>query len=641
MSGISAVLDRTGDGLDPGRVREMLAAIDHRGPDGRDHWTAGAVGLGHQHNWTTPQGAVDDQPREADGCVVTADARLDNRRELLARLDVATDGPVPDSTLLLAAYRRWGTACAEYLRGAFAFAIRDTREERIFCARDRFGVKPLYYHECADAFACASEVKALLALPWIEPHVDETKIGDFLIQLFEDQGNTFYEGVRRLPPAHAMTVDPGGMEQYRYWDLDPTRTVTLDSDDAYARRFRELFERAVARRLRTDARIATTLSGGLDSASITAVARDQLDPAESLRTYSGVFDESPASDEREYIEALVERDGIDPEYVFLDDRNVLSGMGRTLAYFDEPVHNTMHYMKWEIARRAGEDGVGVVLEGAHGDNAVGYGLGRLPELARTGQWATLVRELRSLGKVLDRPARGLFVGLVLGSLVPRWLRRFADRVRGQPTAERGENPAIARDFVDRIGLRDRYHELDDEGSVLRRSARRWQYRSLTTGSMTAFLEANDVIHAAHGLEPRYPFIDSRLVEFTLAIPPSQQLRDGWTRMIIRRALDDLLPRATQWRPWKTQMNAAFMDALAAADDEIRALLDEPAPIRPYLDPDRLRDAYEEFQADRGMRNARTLWTALSLAAWLDSAGTTDERPSTSFRDRFDTERQRR
>jgi asparagine synthase (glutamine-hydrolysing) len=625
MSGLVAVFDRTGNGMDDDRIQTMLSAIDHRGPDGSDAWRGDGVALGHQTLANTPTAEAGQQPLATDDIVVTADARLDNRPELCRRLDVAGTA-VPDSQLLRAAYLEWGEEYVSELVGAFAVVIWDRTDGRLLCARDHFGVKPLYYHASDDRFAVASEPKALLALPWVRPSLDETKVGDFLTELFEDKQNTFYDTLKRVQPAHVLTVSGATQTERRYWDLDPSRTLTLDSDEAYARRFRDHFERAVSDRLRTDTPVAATLSGGLDSSSITAVAHDQLAPGRPLRTYSGVFDDSPDSDEREYIETLVDREGIDAEYVFLDDLSVLSDIDRAIEYHDEPVHNTMHYMKWEIARRANDDSVGVVLEGAHGDNAVDYGLGRLPELARTGRWRSLAHELRSMGEILDRPARAMFMELVVPHLVPRPVTQLRDRLRNQSPPEVQANPAIDTEFAARIGCRARHEELEQRGSVRSRSARKWQYRSLMDGSMTSFLEANDITHAAFGLEPRYPFIDIRLIEFTLAIPPSQQLQDGWTRLILRRALDDVLPEKIQWRPWKTTMNQAFINALGAADSELAALVDDPELVEPYLDTAKLAELYEEFQTDPDMRSARVLWHTISLANWLETAresGTTD------------------
>ncbi|SEO83387.1 asparagine synthase (glutamine-hydrolysing) [Halorientalis persicus] len=623
MSGLVAIFQRGRDKIEPARLETALTSLDHRGPDGDDMWINDAVGMGYQHLQSVPAAQTDDQPQRLDELVVSADVRLDNRAELCQRLDPpGDDESVSDSYLLLAAYREWGQQCVDHLVGAYAFVIWDAHENRLFCARDHFGVKPLYYHATDGLFAVASEPKAILTHPSIQPSLNERKVGDFLTNLFEDEENTFYESIRRLPPAHAMIVSAGNSRRWRYWDLDPSRAVTLDSNEDYARRFRDLFEQAVHCRLRTDEPAATTLSGGLDSSSVTAVAHEQLWPDEPLKTYSGVFEDAPESDEREYIETLVDRSGINSQYVFADDLSALSGFDQAMDYYDAPVHNTMHFMKWEIARRASDDEVGVVLEGTHGDSVVGYGLVLLPHLIRTGRWIQLVKELRAMGDVFDRQPRSLFLRQVLPGLIPDPVERLYRWIRRKPSVEMRANPTLDQGFANRIDLASRHHRLTDPRSAIARTAREWQYESVTAGSLVDFLEANDITHAVFGIEPRYPFLDKRLVEFSLAIPPTQQLTDGWTRMILRRALDDLLPEEIQWRSWKTTMNAAFIGALAIADDQLLELVEDPSMVEPYLNPESLRETHDRFQAERDIHSARVLWRALSLSAWLENtAGT--------------------
>jgi len=512
VSGIAVLFDREQDGVGRKDVEAMLDRIDHRGPDGRGAWHDGRVSLGHQHLASTPEGAFDDQPVCDGDLVVTADARLDNRPELLDELSVGDEpAKTPDSQLLLEAYRKWGDACVEQFAGSFAFAVWDLSRERLFCARDHFGVKPLYYYHGDDVFAIASEKKAVLALPTVSGEVDETKIGDFLIALYEDKERTFFESLRRLPPAHALVVDTDGANRWQYWDLDPTRTVTLGSDAAYERRFRDLFEQAVRCRLRTSGRFGAALSGGMDSSSITVVARDLMPAGETLHTFSNVYDGAPSSDEREFIETVIDRDGIESHYVFPEDVGALGDVEWFQSHFDQPPHNTMHFAVCERTKRAAETDVDVVLGGALGDSAVGYGLGLLPELLWTGRWRHLYGELQAMGDVADAPAKHLFVRHVLSEVVPEPVLRWRRRLNGEPTSLAAENPTLDRSFVDRIGLKRRYESLRPQGAMVTPRARRRQRRSLLTGRNATNYEALDLIHAAWGVEPRYPFTDCRLV----------------------------------------------------------------------------------------------------------------------------------
>lgn len=618
MSGIVALFDRGRGGVDSD-LEAMHERIAHRGPDGDETWCDGTVGLGHQQLCSTPEAAHDDQPYRDDAAVVAGDIRLDNRSDLLDALDVASGGePVPDSRLVLAAYRRWGEACPDHLVGSFAFALWDSAAGRLFCARDCFGVKPLYYHSGPDTFAVGSEPKALLALPEVDRTPDERKIGDLLTGTFEDKERTYYRDIDRLPPAHAISVRGDDSRRWRYWDLDPTDSLTLGSDAAYERRFRELFEQAVRCRLRTDGPVGTALSGGLDSSSIAVVARDLLSSTDPLFAFSNVYDDAPTSDEREFIERVTERGGIDSEYVFMDDVGMLDDREPMGRHYDRPPHDTMHHAIWERMKRADEAGANVVLEGALGDSATGYGLGLIPELLRTGRWRRLAGEIRAISDLGGAPRHRVFLHHAVAPLVPPVVRRTYRRVRGEPVLAERKNPTLRPEFVDRVGLDEKLRARYSTGSVLRETARRRQCRSLTFGTITASLETTDLVAAAFGVEPRYPFTDRRLVEFSLAMPPTQQLSEGWTRSIIRRSLADLLPEEIRTRVWKTDMSQGFWNSLAREEARLQRLVSDPGPIERFVDPDALRAAHERFSETQNTRDGRALWRALSLSTWLET-----------------------
>lgn len=617
MSGFVTLFDRTRTGIQRDRLEMMHRAIRHRGPDGGGIWCGDTVGLTNQKLCSTPESRFDSQPYEEGGLTVSGDIRIDNRADLVERLSISErPETIPDSELLLTAYRRWGADCVRHIYGAFAFAIWDDDESQLFLGRDRLGVKPLYYHRTSETFAAASEQKALLTLPSVSGAVDETKVGDFLIELFEDKERTFFESLDRLPPAATMVVDDGGTQRRQYWDLDPTRTVTLESDAAYERKFRELFEQAVQSRLRASGAVGTSLSGGMDSSSVTVTARDLLPEGETLHTFSNVYDEASSSDEREFIETVIAQDGIESHYSFPEQSRSLLERDEVMTYLDQPPHNTMHFAVRERVQQASENDICALLGGELGDDAIGYGLGLLPELFWTGRWPSLYGELRSMAEIADTSAKHLFRRLVLTEFtdsVGRWRRQL--RGKYDPLAD--ENQTLDPEFAARIGLQGRYEDLHLKGSSVTPKARRRQRRSLLTGKTATNFEVLDLLHAAFGVEPRYPFSDARLIEFSLAIPATQQFADGYTRSIVRRSLGDLLPDKIQWRPWKTAVTEAFWNKLAAEHDRVSRLYDDPGALSRYVDPEALKTAHRGFEEEPNSDDARALWRALSLSVWLD------------------------
>jgi asparagine synthase (glutamine-hydrolysing) len=617
MSGFVALFDRTRKNIPRDQLEQMHHAIRHRGPDDEGIWRGDFIGLTHQKLQSTPECRFDSQPYEDDGLTISGDVRIDNRAELCGSLSLSREPEtIPDSELLLRAYRKWGTDCISRVYGAFAFAIWDRNESQLFLGRDRLGVKPLYYHQSSETFAAASEQKSLLTLPSVSGAVDETKVGEFLIELFEDKGRTFFESLNRLPPATTMVVNTDETDKRQYWDLDPTRTVTLESDAAYERRFRELFEQAVQSRLRASGPIGTSLSGGMDSSSVTVTARHLLPESETLHTFSNVYDEAASSDEREFIETVIKRDGIKSHYSFPEKSQSLLGREEVRRYLDQPPHNTMHFAVRERVQQASKNGVCALLGGELGDSAIGYGLGLLPELFWTGRWPLLYSELRSMADIADTSVNHLFRHLVLTEFsdpVGRWRRKL----RGEYDPLTNENQTLDPEFAARIGLQDRYENLRLQGSSVTPRARRLQRRSLLTGKTASNFEVLDLIHAACGIEPRYPFADARFLEFTLAIPATQQFADGYTRSIVRRSLGDLLPEEIQWRPWKTAVSEAFWNKLSAERGRLNKLHEDPGELSRYVDPKALKTAHRGFEEEPNSGDARPLWRALSLSIWLD------------------------
>ncbi len=598
----------------------MLSSIDHRGPDGTGSWVDKRVGIGHQQLQSTPESRYDDQPSRTGDLILSADARIDNRSELLDTLPfLSARDRVPDSQLLLEAYRQWGPACVDHLIGAFAFVIWDAAEQQLFCARDHLGVKPFYYHLNTERCAVASEIKAILTLQSVPRVLDEVRVGDFLIGRYGDKTNTLYESIRRLPPAHAMVVTETDHSVWQYWDLDPTQSIDLGSDQAYETRYRELLEEAVRCRLRTDGAVGTELSGGLDSSPVTVVARDLLPDEQPLHTFSNAFDDAPRADEQEYIDAIVDQAGIIPHYVNLDGVPSLVDIDQLQYYFDRPPHHTTYFGSWERAKWNAQVGVDVVLSGNMGDAVVGHGYSLFTELARTGRWRQLFEELRAASDVHGRQLTDLFTMLVLRPFVPNFVSTQVQRLRRNPIYEQRENPILNPAFVKRIGLRSRYKRLYVSNGLFPPNSREQQYRSIMGGMFTEALELRNQVDAAFGIETRHPYADKRLIEFSLAIPPTQQFSDGYARSIARRSLDDLLPEKVQWRTSKATFGEPFYNSMQKESERLDRLLEEPGPLAEYLDMEGLRKAAERFEEAPNMKDGRALWRALSLWVWFQHA----------------------
>lgn len=617
MSGIVAVFDRRGVGVDREEFKSMLGSIEHRGPHGSGIWCDDGIALGYQHLQSTPESTFDDQPYQGEEIVVIADVRLDNRPELLQRLPTSEAGhKIPDSRLVAKSYERWGTQCVDELVGVFAFVVWDRSRDRIFCARDHAGIKPFYYVNNEDLLLIASEKKALLAHPATAGELDEVKIGEYLLDSYTSKERSYFESIRRLPPAHAVRVSVDGIQRWQYWDLDPTRTITLSSDAAYERRFRELFETAVERRLRGIGPIGTALSGGIDSSLVTVMSRKLLDDSEPLHTFSNIYDDAPSTDEREYIEAVLEQGAYESHYIDDTDTNLLVDDEVLRTYFDQPIRNQMHFAGMERIKRAKQEGVGIILGGEQGDTTIGYGFARLPQLLWTGHWLELYHELQSIGTVLGMDPTNHFMYDIIPSVVPDPMFRLRRTISGRGEMVSDVNPTIRSAFIDRTNLESRY--LDSQkGSILPKGPRRIHRDALLKPSLVESYEERDLLSAAFGVEKRYPFTDKRLVEFCLAMPCDQQFRDGWPRSIARRAMGDMLPDEVRFRWQKAAGNEAFQNALENELPRLESVIEDTGLVTEYIDADALRATLKQFSSGSNSHASSALWRALSLSVWLD------------------------
>ena len=624
MSGILGIFYRDGRPVEGEYLDRMVDSLAHRGLDGRDIWVSESIGMGHCLQWTTPESLLESMPKsDRSGNVITGDLRLDNRAELISSLDFAANDrdKITDSELALAAYRRWGRGCAEKLLGDFAFAIWDERSQWLFCARDHYGVKQLYYY-CSDAvMAFATEIKALFCLPEVPRRLNEVKVADYLLPLFEDREITFYQGICRLPPAHYLVVDRGQKQLKQYWSFDLDKNITLGSDREYAEAFKELFTEAVSCRLRSAFPVGTLLSGGLDSSSITCVARDLLKQHQSpLPTFSAVFDRVTQCDESSYINSVVKQGGIESHLVRGDRFGPLSDWQQMIWHQDEAYYAPNLFLHCELYRAAQQQNVRILLDGFDGDTTVSHGITYLAELTRSGNLLYLIPEVIRLANNFERSPWQMLWRHGMEPIVHPKVRRLGNKFMAKNKSSQQPSLILQGDFARRIQLKQRLQRL--RSGQLPKTSREAHYQRLTAGVMPFALEAADKAAAAFGIEPRYPFFDKRLTEFCLALPPEQKLHRGWTRIIMRRAMAGILPPKIQWRGGKSNLGANFQHGLQLGREKLeRAFNHDLTLIEDYVDLDSLRSLYQRFETNKDLSHDDFLaiWKSFSLALWLKDA----------------------
>ena len=624
MSGIAAVWRLDGAPLHRATLDRMLERVGPPVADAVDAWVDGPVGLGHRALHATPDSLREKLPfvGEAGDVVVSADLRLDNRDELIAALGLrprAADA-TGDVEIVLHAWDRWGEECPARFLGDFAIALWDARRRAFFCARDPAGVKPLYYHLGPRLFAVASGTGGLLAVPDIPRRLDEMKVASYLVPGLDDRVTTFYEAIRRLPAGHRLTVSARGGVPRAYWQLDPTRALAPESDAAYAEQFRALFTDAVRCRLLSASPVGAALSGGLDSSSVVCVARSvQADAGVGpLATYTARFPTIPRCDEEAYVAAVEAQGGLAPRHLRGDTLDPLGDLDGTPDLGEASFPAPGYYMHRALYDAAWADGRRVLLEGMGGDAVVSHGMGYVHDLARQWRWRALGREARQLSRAFRQPTWRILRS-VAGAVAPSPVRRSWRRLKRSGWF--GPAP-IRADFARRIGLEERLRAAEPEGSrAIADGARRQHWRALTSPGLAAILETLAARAEAAGVELRDPFLDRRLMEFCLALPASQKIQQGQTRVVARRALGTLLPPEVRDRPGKAPLDLMLGSALAVyGRARLDRLMNEALGVlAPYVPADSIRQAHRRYVERGKATDVAHVWRFATLALWLRRA----------------------
>jgi asparagine synthase (glutamine-hydrolysing) len=611
----------------------MVAMLQRRGPDGSNVWCEGPVGLAQTMLVTSPEAGHERLPhvsKEGD-LVIVADARIDNREELIAVLGLQDRerDKHGDSELILEAYRKWGEACPVKLLGDFAFAVWDMRQQKLFCARDHFGVRPFYYyHDPGRIFVFGSEPRASLVLKQVPYKINEARIADFLITQLEgiDKTSSFFEDVYRLPPAHTFILTQDNARQQQYWALEPGPELKLGSNEEYSEAFLDVFTKAVQCRLRGNGLVGAMLSGGMDSGSIVAVARELL--AEKgmgpLPTFSAVGPDPETCVETRTINEALAMDGLDPHLVHLEKlEELLPDLEGLTWSLDEPFDNHMTLIR-AIYLAARRNNLKAVLDGGDGDLILSEG-SHIVRLIQRGHWLAAYREAKGQESFWSNayPARRELFRSACRAFVPQpvWHLRHAVRSRiSQKSAEKNiQKSIICPLFAQSVTLSKRLNTLASHGSqgvLIEYQQERIQ--AIDHPYLTVGIERYNRVASALAIEPRHPFLDRRVVEFCITLPSGQKMNQGWPKAIMRRSMADRLPDSVRWRIGKQNLGWAFTKELMNnMQERLKIAITENIDILlKFVDGDSVHNACRSYFDGKDPSQAEKIYETAHLAVWV-------------------------
>jgi asparagine synthase (glutamine-hydrolysing) len=622
MCGINGIAfsSRSRRQVDATVLKSMRDVITHRGPDDEGIFIDGAVGLGHRRLSIVDVAAGHQPMTNEDGSLyITYNGEVYNHADFREALEARGHlyQTHCDTETILHLYEEYGESCVEHLRGMFAFAIWDRNKRELFIARDRLGVKPLYYvHSDDGSIYFASEIKALLEARAVTPELNFAAFSDYLANHATSGEETLFMNVKRLMPGHTLTWRDGKVTIKKYWDVSFVKTARYKrSDQDYIAEWGELFRKSVQLRLMADVPLGMFLSGGIDSSAIAAVMSTLVD--EPIKTFSVAFAEREAN-ELEYARLVARAFRTDHHEVVISPDQFFEALPELIWHEDEPLAHPSSVALYFVSELASQH-VKVVLTGEGSDEL----------MAGYARYHKTILNL-ALGKRYNRMVpssvrelvRERIAGMSGSKLQRTFLHRSADlesiyfdNFAVFPRSD--QEQLLTRETIDRVGGIDPYFGVrrvladTDAKSLLDRLL----YADIKT-YLHELLMKQDQMSMAASVESRVPFLDHKLVEFTSSLPEKLKLHRATTKYVLRQSMKGVLPEQILTRPkmgFPVPIGAWFRGPYAKVLDEY--VLSSRAQDRGIFNQEYARKLVSQHQRGE-VNHSERLWCLVNLEMWL-------------------------
>lgn len=590
MCGITGIISKNSLFTDEDELKRINKLIAHRGPDGEGFYVNGPVALGHRRLAIIDLSQDGHQPMSyQDKYVITFNGEIYNYIEVREELKQSgySFKSKSDTEVILAAYDKWGYDCVNHFNGMWAFAIHDKMREIVFCSRDRFGVKPFYYQDTQTFLKFGSEIKQLLG---DSNEANQDLVIHYLLTGMHDhEERTFFKNIIKLPPSHNLIYDikSSTFKIERFYHLEKK-----ESDLNY----KDKLESAIKLRLRSDVKVGTCLSGGLDSSTIAAIA-SKLYHQENPEKFNAIHAKSieKATDESDYALQVSQSAGLNLHITEPHAEEFKKVFDEVIYTQEEPFGSPSIYLQYFVMKKAAEIGCKVMLDGQGGDETLlGYERYFAPvfaTLVKEKGWIKAISEAMSSRRNNSKMSFKNIIKYIAGTFLIKL------RVKYLTSKIPLKKELIPNEFP--------YFESVKQHSL---NLFELQRTELFSTNLQALLRYEDKNSMRHAIETRLPFLDYRAVETALSLPVNQKVHDGWTKFVLREICATVLPANIAWRKNKLGFNAPDKSWLSSIEKEALVEINNSLMLKTLLEK-------KDFQKLPVSDNWNISWRLINIAAW--------------------------
>lgn len=606
--------------IDKHKFDRMTDIVKHRGPDDRGVYYDEGLALGHRRLAIIDTTSDGHQPFEmVDGFVLVFNGEIYNYIEL--REELQKSGHVfetgTDTEVIVHAYKEWGLNCVERFNGMWSFVLYDKHNRKLFCSRDRYGVKPFYYTNQEGMFLIASEIKQFFEMLEGSPKADNDMLMQYIIRgIIENPPQTMFSNVFQLEPGHNLIYDlrNHSFHKEKYYDIS-NNPESSESYEEACRDFLELFKRAISLRHRSDVPLGYFLSGGLDSSAIVCVSDKFINESERTmkkrHTISSCFEEKEY-DEQEYIDEVIKATDIIAHKVFPDEQTMLEELDDMIWHMDEPTQNPSGFAQWSVCKAAKENGLTVMMDGQGADEQLAgytdfYTVMFLYALKK-GKFGLFKKEVDSYIKFKSKTIRNTSRALVVLTAVKDYLipgvfeknikRFYITKMARLPFGGSEIRKVVSKEFI--------YPRRDPRAFI----------KAYMENELLYQLHQGDRYSMAFSIENRNPFLDYTLVDCIYRMPFEYKLKDGYTKAVLRDSLNGIMPEKVRKRiskfgfetpgeKWFTDNALFYRQEFEKSLKKFSGLFDTDRVLRWY-------DGCKDVNVRKGL-----MWRIIDSARWME------------------------